>query len=699
MSNGTIDLRGNTNFVVLKNLLHQEVVPRTNLAAVDLTVANGLAITGNTLYTNLATSEDLEHATLGHLVDASVLGPILDSKQATLTAGDLIDITGGTINRKRYMSIISDSNIATRSITPTGATSAVNAFVLEPGNAYKVHVASTAKWFATTADFKSSSETWGIEGHIELFVAGTGYVHTDDNVVLATALEPDAVNNCTVRFHDGKAIISVEDTIAGYVVTVAGGTEGTSTGGSLYYGLASNVGEYISVDGSLSGTVLDLSGVTTYNAEKHVVGNGYNNTVISGAITCANKTTFSNLSVDGVVVAGGTMTFGDVYIPNGATVSVSGGGLAVEKVTGNGGVIDLGSTRFVSIAGGAVMSGVEITNGRTNDSNAIMYLYANKFTFSDCVFSYNSSTDANGALGGVLNQYGNTDISLTGCTFTSNYTGRNGGGIVQGPLKMTNCTFSGNNQNAWFVGGTSGFVSGCTFGANQGINVYASGAAFAIIGSNVIDRVAGSGSVTISSGAIVDLTGNSNATPIAPGGGITFEQGGATVYPSAGSAAAAMIGCACNAKVITSTGGLASGCSIKGGGTMKNATFSDGTINISTTELVTFDSCQNGGGNTYFTFGDVSAVNIAFKGQITNLAFRNLGTSTLRNVTLFDNFVLNLTPAQSATWICYATFGGTLTLGSNCSINNGGTVSLINGGTAGTFTNCNVLADGTIQTA
>ena len=60
-------------------------------------------------------------------------------------------------------------------------------------------------------------------------------------------------------------------------------------------------------------------------------------------------------------------------------------------------------------------------------------------------------------------------------------------------------------------------------------------ASVVLTGSNTIKKTvyASSGlttcSVTLTSGAILDLTGNTNATPIAPGGGITFEQGGATV--------------------------------------------------------------------------------------------------------------------------------------------------------------------------
>jgi hypothetical protein len=43
------------------------------------------------------------------------------------------------------------------------------------------------------------------------------------------------------------------------------------------------------------------------------------------------------------------------------------------------------------------------------------------------------------------------------------------------------------------------------------------------------------GYITISSGAIVDLTGNTNSTPIVPGGSILISSGGIGIIDSAGS--------------------------------------------------------------------------------------------------------------------------------------------------------------------
>lgn len=491
-----VDLKGNTNFACLKNLQDEYIVPRTNLAAVDINVANGLAITGNTMYVNLATSDDLAYGTVGQLVDAAVLKPVLDAKQPVFTVGDLLENTSGTLNRKRYMNIVQEANIPTRSVTPIGSTVARTALVLEPGNAYKITATSTSKWLATTAAFKAEQNTWGLEGHIELFVAGTGYVHTDDNVVLATPLEPDAVNNCTVRFHDGKAIISVEDTIAGYIVVTATG----SSNGSLAYGLANNVGEYISFNDTLAGTTIDLAGATTYNGEKHVVGNGYTDTVVSGSINCTNKTTFSHIGMNGVSVTGGTLTLGDAFIPSGSTVAVSGGGLAIEKVTGDGtGVIDLNLTLGgIAAVNRAVVSasGVIITGGTANNSQfggAFHVTVGGKLTLDGCHVSGNLGVgdNPNFGPGGYVFNPGSV-LVLRDCHYEADQYIRVGGS-ANIKLEGTNKFLAKIQQSDVSTGATA--------------------------------------IVTLTRGSVLDLTENPNDYAVYAGsaGSIVFEQGGATV--------------------------------------------------------------------------------------------------------------------------------------------------------------------------
>ena len=75
-----VDLKGNTNFVAFKNLQDEYIVPRTNLAAIDMDVANGLAVAGSTIYANLATADDIATGTTGHLVDAVGLHDALSTK-------------------------------------------------------------------------------------------------------------------------------------------------------------------------------------------------------------------------------------------------------------------------------------------------------------------------------------------------------------------------------------------------------------------------------------------------------------------------------------------------------------------------------------------------------------------------------------------------------------------------------------------
>jgi len=377
---------------------------------------------------------------------------------------------------------------------------------LQPNIAYKIYATSQA---ITLNANPPASGKWAYEGHIELFVAGTGYVVTGSNVVLANALEPDAVNNCTVRFHDGIAIISVEDHVAGYIVTVASGT----TAGSLYYGLATAPEAYIAVDASLNGTTIDLSG-STANGEKHVVGNSYNDTILTGSVDCGtSKFTVANLSLQDVVVNGGTMTLGDAFIPSGSTVAVSGGGLAVEKVAGNGGVIDLGGTQ-INITAGTINASNVIISGGAGNGGAMYLAYTANANMVDVSFTNNTAGAGYG--GAVYLAYTANGVMphFSGCEFSGN-TAAAGKAmyIYYANATLTDCSFD--EEQSIVVRSATVFLGG-TFKTKSTIGMHNS-----------------SGSVTISSGAILDLTGNTNATPIAPGGGVTFAPGGATILTGA----------------------------------------------------------------------------------------------------------------------------------------------------------------------
>ena len=336
--------------------LDQEIVTRPVAEQMIQTAVSASAATkqDKLTSTNAGTGISISSAgviSVSSLPQSSVSGlsETLASKQDNITAGYRMTlVNGSTVDQSRYFAI---------EPTITASANQTKTVVLSAGKAYEIHATATNAMVLLNWETPvGGSRTFGLEGHIEIFVAGTGNVQAGENVVLANALEPDAVNNCTVRFHDGLAIISVEDHVAGYIVTTAGGT----ASGSLYYGLATATNEYISVDASLNGQTLNLAGVTTRAGEKHVVGNGYAETIVSGGISCTSKTTFSNLSMQDVVVNGGTLTLGDANILSGSTVAVNSGALAIEKVAGDGGTIDLGGK---NVYGNGSFGGVALQNG------------------------------------------------------------------------------------------------------------------------------------------------------------------------------------------------------------------------------------------------------------------------------------------------------------------------------------------------
>ena len=449
--------------------------------------------------------------------------------EADLTAGYRTEINGSTIGQLRYMPIE----------TVTGSS-----ITMQAGHAYKIYATSAAVTLNTET---IPANSFGLEGHLEIYVAGTGYVITGTNVVLANALEPDSVNNLTARFHDGLCILSVEDHVAGYIVTV----NAASGAGSLAYGLSTSTNEYIAFDASLNGTTIDLSG-STANGEKHVVGNSYADTILTGSVDCGtSKFTVANLSLQDVVVGGGTMTLGDAYIPSGSTVAVSGGGLAIEKVTGDGGTIDLGKTEvIVSSASHAYAHGVVLTGGSSYDGSVFINGTAD---FVSCVISGNSGT------AGYVTVNGQGSCFCSSCQIESGTwnpgTGYRGIRLLAGAtIRLKDTSFSD---------GMTLFVSTC----------------HAIFDGKVdipTNAVTGAGSVTISSGAVVDLTGNTNATPINPSGGITLYGGvtddRTTIYGSAGSA--------------TQSRGFSAECVITGSAVTKIGAISGATVSLASS------SCQ-----------------------------------------------------------------------------------------------------------
>ena len=495
ISSGGISIAVQTNIAGALTSAAKAKVPTTS--AVQTFVSN--YVSSNSLNSGYVSSY-VNSANVIPQSAVSGLSGALQSKQNTLSFDWGLEFDDDTLSLARYRTIQN----------PTG-----NSITLVPGEAYRINATTSSKTLnvGTVPDGK-----WGLEGHLEIFVANTGYVITGSNVVLAHPLEADAVNNCTVRFHDGMAIISVEDHIAGYIVTVSGGT----TEGSLFYALGTASNPYIAVNDTLAGQILDLGGVVTSAGEKHVVGNGYADTVISGGISCTSKTTFANLSMNGVSILGGTATFGDVFVSSGATVSATGGDIVVENMKGNG-VIDLSNSRRLHIPSGgtAYVSGVTLTKGYAKPTGGnwdrfgqLMFVDSTqKLVASGVSFVSNGSTGAS-AGGKTIYAYNGGVFELTNCTFLDNKYGAIDS--VNGNVLIQDCVF-GPTQSIYAAGGTPRAFIG---GSNQFLATFK--------GTN-----GGSAFVIISSGAVLDMTGNTN-TAVFDSVGKIIVSGSCTVINSAG---------------------------------------------------------------------------------------------------------------------------------------------------------------------
>lgn len=201
------------------------------------------------------------------------------------------------------------------------------------------------------------------------------------------------------------------------------------------------------------------------------------------------------------------------------------------------------------------------------------------------------------------------------------------------------------------------------------------------------------GSVVISSGAIVDLTGNTNATPINPGGGVTFAPGGAAVYPSAGSASAYSLGGmtvpqigntnvvnlnGSNVAISSGTTASASGCTFSGG----YSNVYGGVCDLQNAQRFIASDCIITG-NTARYAGALYAKNSGATIELTNCIVSGNVASTGPDMLVEANahagirggIIDSMTIGTSAS----VDFGGSVTLGNVNHIDSGGTVTIASG--------------------
>lgn len=355
---------------------------------------------------------------------------------------------------------------------------------LHAGHAYQGIVSDTL-----TLNVEALPQSsYGLEGLLDVTLSGGTVVSGANNVIIDDVLVDGNRNICSVRYIDGivlvKVLTSTSPIPAGaYVVSIATGT----VNGSLYYGLTVDSIDRVIFDSELDTIEVSFGGATVTD-EKHLVGNGVENTILGGTINPGTQMTMENLSLADTYVSGGTLFIPDgVVIASGSTVtSVSGKHIVLSGGTVNG-VLQLtdssGQTSESFTLNGTVyydlpnyilfgVSGTTVSGSGTMDGMGKVRISTEKSCTIDGITIQNFKSTGY-AVG--FYQYGApvyactlSNVTVTGCTGTG--TGSSAGGIVGvgdgNTLTIQNSIISGNTAN--LCGGV------ITIGVNSTLNIIGS---------------------------------------------------------------------------------------------------------------------------------------------------------------------------------------------------------------------------------
>ena len=246
--------------------------------------------------------------------------------------------------------------------TPILNMGTASAVAIQSGLAYKL-MAQTGTHTLTVDTFPANC--YGRDAHIELFVGETGAVQVQSPLILMDALTPNAVNNCTVKYRDGEARLYVDDTDYGYTVTITSGT----ASGSLYYGLTGSTADYVTFSNALNGSTVAIADAATVSRNLNILGNGMENTTISGIFGPASGKTMNvqDLTISGSTIIGtGTVNIDKVQFED---KTIADGTAAFHGLNRFNGTIS--GTGSVSFAAGGTLDFTGSSNSRTISGGCI----------------------------------------------------------------------------------------------------------------------------------------------------------------------------------------------------------------------------------------------------------------------------------------------------------------------------------------
>lgn len=425
---------------------------------------------------------------------------------------------------------------------------------LEAGQKYKLRTSIGSQ---TITAVTSGSDVIGSDTTLLFGVSSLENLTISYPLILKDELIP-GLNICTVKFVDTRAYLFVDLCITDYTVTITTDITGDITTGSIHYGLTSAPMEDINFAPAINGSACLLNGAIV-RTDKTLIGNGMNNTIISGLMGCASgaSCTMNSLTLQSVDILEGSgtiiMSAAEVQnVNNSGTMKLVGsenvingslcspGDLQVENgaVVCGTGTVDM-CNKQVTWLGVASCSGLTFMRGSSTKGGLGFFknMGAASAVFTNCTFTNNSATSAC-----VMEADYGGHLVFSNCTFSGN---KGSKGLVmavnEGTILMASCYIGSNTISVGGVFTGGGHDYKITFEdchLNGGVSLPGTAGIATFIGSNYFIggqvKEATSSYIRLSAGGILDIRDNTNATPLSAGSGIVIGSASGNTWVEGG---------------------------------------------------------------------------------------------------------------------------------------------------------------------
>lgn len=353
-----------------------------------------------------------------------------------------------------------------------------------PGLSYKINAQNNNVKLSVPSIPANKS---GLDSYVELYVGGEGSVAVQRPLVLGSTITPYSTNQCTVKFRDGRAVLTIDEVSQDYVVTVTSGVEGDALSGSLYYGLVYATANQIAFNSGLDGEVISLPDNTVIASVRDVAikGNGAANTKIGNCAFIIGSTPSNSTwaTLEDLTITGATYATGYQWL-------------------------------FTGTVHDCIITGNTLSTSLTDGSMIYVRGASPSVGFLNCLVTGNTVTSTRSCL--VTCNASNTIIQ--GSRITDNVS-QYSLALYSGPCFIIDSVIDGTVRLANQQTNT---VSGSVF---ENILCQYSRTGFNITNTNIITgQITGTGTTTLTATSVLDLSNNTHAA-VASGGTVSAAAG------------------------------------------------------------------------------------------------------------------------------------------------------------------------------